>query len=77
MIYVHSLSGYPASKYSYQLRMHKLLRFKLHGSLLHTKVYDRLGVKNNLCTNAGVGNLRLASQMWLFWWWHLTRLIFS
>jgi len=28
-------------------------------------------------TKAGVGNLRLASQMWLVWWWHLARLIFS
>jgi len=26
---------------------------------------------------AGVGNLWLESQMWLFWWRHLARLIFS
>jgi len=26
---------------------------------------------------AGVGNLWLASQIWLFWWRHLARLIFS
>jgi len=25
----------------------------------------------------GVGNLWLASQMWLFWWPHLASLIFS
>jgi len=27
--------------------------------------------------NSGVGNLWLASQMWLFWWRHLARLVFS
>jgi len=29
------------------------------------------------CCRPGVGNLWLASQMWLFWWRHLARLIFS
>jgi len=28
-------------------------------------------------TRTGVGNLKLASQMWLFWWRYLARLIFS
>ena len=28
-------------------------------------------------SRTGVGNLWLTSQMWLFWWWHLARLIFS
>jgi len=31
----------------------------------------------NPCSRTGVGNLWLASQMWLFWWRHLARLIFS
>jgi len=29
-----------------------------------------------LTTRPGVGNLRLAKQMWFFWWRHLARLIF-
>jgi len=28
------------------------------------------------CIHQGFGNLWLASQMWLFWWRHLARLIF-
>jgi len=33
--------------------------------------------EHSLQAKAGVGNLWLASQMWLFWWRHLARLIFS
>jgi len=29
-----------------------------------------------LYPRAGVGNLWLASQVWLLWWWHLACLIF-
>jgi len=40
---------------------------------------SRLPTENDMqiSSSPGVGNLRLVSQMWLFWWQHLARLIFS
>jgi len=37
----------------------------------------RLVYVENSFIRAEIGNLWHASQMWLFWWRHVTRLIFS